>query len=204
MSSSEFKNLKGKLILISGPSGVGKGTVIGRLKKMFPFFVFPISGVTRKMRPGEKDGVVYNFMSKKEFEKGIKEGKFLEWALVHGTNYYGTLKKPIIDALKAGKIVVREVDIQGVHSIIDILPHKNLVTIFLKADSREELISRIMNRSKLPKDEIERRMLSAEKELDASKKFDYVVYSYHNQIDRCVNEVVDIIKSETKDIYDWY
>ena len=200
MSSNEFKNLKGKLILISGPSGVGKGTVIHMLKDKFPDFVFPISGVTRKMRKGEKNGVVYEFMSKEEFEKGIEDGIFLEWALVHGKNYYGTLKKPILDALVEGKIVIREVDIQGVHSIIDILPKKNLVTIFLKPKDKDDLIRRIVKRGKLPADEIERRMESASKELEGSNRFDYQVFNLDGMIDDCFNEVVDIIMFEAKKV----
>lgn len=198
MSSNELQNLKGKVILVSGPSGVGKGTVIRMLKEKFPEFVFPLSGVTRKMRAGEKNGEVYEFMSKDEFELGIKNGMFLEWAFVHGKNYYGTLKKPILDALKDGKIVVREVDIQGVHSIIDILPKENLVTIFLKPKDNEDLISRIVKRGKLPADEMNRRMESASKELKASSRFDYQVFNLDGEVDKCFEEVVDIIKKESK------
>ncbi len=88
-------------------SGSGKGTVIAHLRKVFPDAVFPLSCTTRSPRPGEKDGEVYHFINKEEFQRRIKAGDILEWAIVHHDNYYGTLKQPILDALKAGKIVIR-------------------------------------------------------------------------------------------------
>ena len=144
--------MKGILFLISGPSGVGKGTVITALKRKYPQFVYPISQTTRAMRPGEKDGDVYHFIDQAEFKRGIEAGEFLEWAQVHQQNFYGTLKKPIFDALKAGKVIVREVDRQGFHSIAAVIPKENLETIFLKAESEQKLIERIFKRGELPKE----------------------------------------------------
>ncbi len=183
----------GYLFLISGPSGVGKGTVINALKQRYPQFVFPMSHTTRPMRPGEKDGEVYHFISKKDFEDEITRGNFLEWAQVHGKDYYGTLKKPILDALEAGKTVVREVDVQGFHSISAVIPKENLVTIFLKAESMEKLIARIAKRGKLPPEELRRRLESAQKELKQANLFDYQVWSLENKIPQCVKEVEKII-----------
>lgn len=188
--------LKGLLIIISGPSGVGKGTVIRHLKKMYPQFEYPISHTTRGIRPGEKDGEVYHFISKERFEEEIEKGNFLEWAKVHQTNYYGTLKKPIIDALKAGKIVVREVDVQGAQSMKKVVPPQNLVTIFLKAEDKETLLKRIAGRGELPRDELMRRMRSAEREMDLADEFDHQVWSLQDQIPRCVRDVDEVIKQE--------
>jgi guanylate kinase len=188
--------LKGKLFIISGPSGVGKGTVISELKKAHKDFVFPISHTTREIRPGEKDGETYHYISKDEFRKGIDAGEFLEWAQVHRKNYYGTLKKPILDALEAGKIIVREVDVQGFHSIRAVVPRGNLVTIFIKAKSKEDLIARITKRGKLPEDEMKRRMESMEKELAIAPEFDHQVWSLENRIPECVGAVEEIIKEE--------
>ncbi|HLG25618.1 MAG TPA: guanylate kinase [Candidatus Gracilibacteria bacterium] len=185
--------LKGLLVIISGPSGVGKGTVIRELKKEYPHFVYPISHTTRPMRPGEKDGEVYHFISKERFEKGIEDGEFLEWAKVHQMNYYGTLKKPILEALEEGKIVVREVDVQGAQSIEKVLPPEHLATIFLKAENKEKLLGRIARRGELPKDELERRMKSAEREMDLADEFNYQVWSLENQIPKCVGDVKKII-----------
>jgi guanylate kinase len=189
--------LKGKLFIISGPSGAGKGTVITELKKLFPQFVFPISHTTREIRPGEKDGETYHFISEEEFKKGIKEGEFLEWAQVHRKDYYGTMKRTIMDALEQGKIIVREVDVQGFHSIMEVVPRENLVTIFLKAESLEKLIERIAKRGKLPQEELNRRMESARVELADAHLFDYEVLSLDNKIPECVEAVVKIIKDET-------
>jgi len=189
-------DLKGLLFIVSGPSGVGKGTVIRYLKEKYPQFEYPISHTTREIRPGEKDGEVYHFISKEEFEEGIEKEDFLEWARVHQTNYYGTLKKPIMDALRDGKIVVREVDVQGAQSMKKVMPPENLVTIFLKAENKEKLLERIAKRGELPKDELERRMKSAEKEMDLANEFDHQVWSLQDQIPKCVSDVEEVFLQE--------
>lgn len=189
-------SLKGLLFIISGPSGVGKGTVIKELKKIYPDFFYPVSCTTRPKRPQEKEGEVYNFISKEAFEEGIKQGDFLEWAYVHESNYYGTLKKPIIEALEQGQIVIRELDVQGAQSMHKIMPAKNLVTIFLKAESKESLISRILKRGKMSEEEIRHRMASAETELQQAEDFDYQVWSFEGEVGRCVNDVKNIIEKK--------
>lgn len=189
--------LKGKLFIISGPSGVGKGTVIKVLKNEFPQFIYPISHTTRQIRPGEKEGDVYHFISVERFKQGIEQEEFLEWAQVHGKDYYGTLKKPIMDALEHGNIVIREVDVQGFHSIRKVIPPENLVTIFLKAENLEKLLQRIARRGKLPEEELQRRMQSAEKEMKDADLFDYQVWSLEDKIPQCVDEVKKIIFEES-------
>ncbi len=166
------------------------------LKKHFPGFVYPISHTTRAMRPGEKEGDVYHFISRETFEQGIEKGDFLEWAQVHQRHYYGTLKKTILDALEEGKVVIREVDVQGFHSIKSVIPSENLVTIFLKAESTEKLVERIARRGKLPPEEVQLRMESAEKELKDAGLFDYQVWSYEGKIDQCIADVETIIRDE--------
>jgi len=192
------KKMTGLLIIISGPSGVGKGTVIRSLREMYPDFYYPISCTTRAMRPGEKEGVIYHYISKKDFIKGTLDGDFLEWAQVHRTNYYGTPKKPIVEALSKGRVVLREVDVQGARSIQKIVPAKNLVTIFIKAESKEKLLDRIAKRGELPEDEVKRRMESAKREIDTADEFDYQVWNYEGKVDECVGNVVEIIEDEMK------
>ncbi len=188
---------KGILFLIMGPSGVGKGTVIKELKKTHPEYIFPTSVTTRDIRPGEKEGDVYNFISKQEFEEKIEAGELLEYAIVHNNDYYGTLKKEILTPLSEGKTVIREVDMQGVISIKKLIPKNQLITIFITAPNYETLVERIKGRSELPQDEIERRMESAKKEFDYADNCDYVVPSLQNQIPQCVAEVIDIIEKES-------
>lgn len=190
--------LPGKLFLIVGPSGVGKGTVITHLKERRPEFDYPISATTRDPRPNEKDSVVYHFVEKEKFEKMIEEGELLEYAIVHNKEYYGTLKKPILEALKEGHTVIREVDMQGCESIQEVLPRENVVSIFLTVPDRQDLIDRILKRGKLPEEEIKRRMESAEKEFaKGGEVCNYQVPSLNNKIPECVNEVEAIILKET-------
>lgn len=190
--------MKGILVIISGPSGVGKGTVIRALKEKYPRFVFPISHTTRAIRPGEKDGEVYHFISEETFKSEIEKGNFLEWAQVHKKDYYGTLKKPIIDALESGKVIVREVDVQGFHSIREVVPAENLVTIFLKAESPQKLLDRIAKRGTLPEEELKRRMESAQSEMADADLFNYQVWSLEDQVSKCFADVEKIILDHMK------
>lgn len=193
--------LKGKLFLIVGPSGVGKGTVIEHLKKLHPEFEYPISATTRDPRPGEEDGATYHFVDHDEFERMIEKGELLEYAIVHNKEYYGTLRAPIMKALEEGKVVIREVDMQGCESIQKVVPQKNLVSIFLTVPSKQDLINRIINRGKLPKEEIKRRMESAEREFAKGGEIcEYQVPSLNGKITECVEEVEKIILDESLSI----
>lgn len=187
----------GKLFLILGPSGTGKGTAIRYLRREFPDAVFPVSATTRAPRPAEREGEVYNYLSKEEFKRRIDAGDFLEWAIVHNDNMYGTLKEPIESALAAGKIVIREVDMQGVESIRRILPAESVIAIFITAPSWENLKHRILGRSKIPEAELVEREKSFMREMEFSKKCDYVVMSEEGRIDDYCRKVAYIIKKET-------
>ncbi len=195
---SEFT---GKLFLIVGPSGSGKGTVIEALKSHYPGFLYPVSYTTRDTREGEKEGEVYHFVSREEFERMIAEGELLEYATVHASDYYGTSKKEIIDALKGGAVVMREIDIQGFHSIEKIIPKENLVSIFMKVSDEDDLRGRILRRGELPEEEVERRMKSAKKEIAQADSCNYQVENVWGEIDTCVREVEKIILAEIEDLY---
>lgn len=185
--------MNGHLVLIVGPSGSGKGSVIAELKKRHPDWVYPVSYTTRVRRPTEVDNDVYHFISMDEFKKGISDGEFLEYAIVHSDNYYGTRKKEIVSALEDGKVVVREVDIQGFRLISEQIPKENLTSIFLMVNSLEDLIARILKRGKLPEEEIGRRMQSAQREIAGRDFCDYVVPSITGKIQECTDEVEKLI-----------
>jgi len=188
--------LKGKLFLIVGPSGSGKGTVINELKKVFSDFVYPVSYTTREIREGERPDDVYHFVSREEFEKMIKNDELLEYAIVHSDEYYGTPKNDILKPLKQGKTVVREVDIQGFDSICKIVPKKHLVSIFMKVTDPEDLKQRILRRGKMSDEELARRMESFTKEMAEASKCAYQVENKWGEIAQCVAHVEQIIRAE--------
>ncbi|MBI4994422.1 guanylate kinase [Candidatus Peregrinibacteria bacterium] len=187
---------KGKIFLILGPSGSGKGTVMDYLRKEFKDAVFPVSCTTRRPRPSERDGEVYYFLSREEFQKKINAGEFLEWAKVHNDNFYGTLKAQILEALNAGKIVIREVDMQGVESIRKLLPADQVAAIFITAPSWENLKHRILGRSKIPDDELIQREKSFKREMEFSRQCDFIVMSEEGKIQKFCEETADIIRRE--------
>ncbi len=190
--------MNGKLIIIVGPSGSGKSSVLHGLMKEHTEYTYPLSATTRVMREGEKDGDIYYFYTKERFEDGIEKGEFLEHAIVHQDNYYGLLKKPVMESLEKGEIVVREVDIQGFDSIREEIPSENLVTIFITVPNKEELIERIVNRAKISEDELNKRRESMHREFNRARDCDYMVENAHGELDKTIQKVADIIKSETK------
>ncbi len=177
---------KGKLILVLGPSGAGKGTVFSALRERHPDYVFPLSCTTREPRPGELDGVVYHFVTEEEFARRKAAGEFLETAVVHGKHHYGTLKEHILKPLEEGKVVVREVDVQGLRSIREFLP---ITSIFLTVDSWETLRNRILRRSQLSEEELERRRQSFLIEMQWADECDYEIQSVEGDINGMIAQV---------------
>lgn len=194
---SSINSKKGIFILILGPSGSGKGTVLSYFKRKYSDFVFPISCTTRAMRPREIEGQVYNFVTKSEFLERIDSGDFLEYAIVHSDNYYGTLKEPIMKALDAGKVVVREVDVQGARAIKSILKDYNVKTIFLSSPW-EDLKKRITKRAPISDDELSKRHESFVKEMEWKNECDYAIESREGQINAVFTQVDEIILSLLK------
>ncbi len=190
--------MSGKLFLIVGPSGSGKSSVMMGLKEQHPEFTYPLSATTRDMRPGEKDGEIYHFMSKVDFEIGIKEGKFLEYAVVHQDNFYGLIKQPVLDALAAGETVVREVDIQGFDSIRDALEEDQLISIFITVPHKDELVDRIKGRAEISDEELDKRMKSMYAEFARARDCDYMVENANGKLQDTIDRVVEIIQEESK------
>ena len=189
--------MKGKLFLIVGPSGSGKSSVLKELKKLHPEYTYPLSATTRPMREGEKDGEIYHFYTKEDFKKGIEAGDFLEYAIVHQDNYYGLIKKPVLEGLGCGETIVREVDIQGFDSIRNIIASEDLTTIFITVPHKEELIDRIINRATISQDELSKRKESMHKEFARARDCDYMVENKQGELEETVKRVADIIKTES-------
>lgn len=189
--------VKGKLFLIVGPSGVGKGTLVRALRERHPEFYFPPSATTRSPRAGEVEGRQYFFVSDERFEKLKNENKFVETAVVHEAESYGLLREPVEAAIAEGKTLVREVDIQGLQSVHKNLDKSKFAAIFLMPPSFEILKKRIQKRQpKMSEEELNRRLDSAKKELDQKELADFEVISGEDEIEKMVAEVEKIIAKE--------
>ncbi|ARJ57088.1 guanylate kinase [Campylobacter cuniculorum] len=162
------------ILVISGPSGVGKSTLLSKLFTEFKDeLYFSISSTTRKPRNGEKDGEHYHFITQDEFQQDIKNGYFLEWALVH-QNYYGTSLKQTQEALSQGKIVIFDIDVQGFHQIVEKLDEK-IVSVFIITKDKEELKKRLIKRNADTIEHLEQRLENARLEMKELDKYDYLI-----------------------------
>ncbi len=188
-------NVTGKplLIVLSGPSGVGKDAVLSYLKNFTPNFKFVTTMTTRPRRAGEKDNVDYHFVSKDEFQTLLKNDELLESAEVYG-NWYGVPKEPIRKALKQGNDVMVKVDVQGVVNIKKIAPQA--VFIFLMPPSPDELATRLKQRYTESPETLSVRLKASDDEMKQVSKFDYVVVNHRDQILSAVNEIKAIITAE--------
>ncbi len=196
--STESPLHTGKLVLIIGPSGVGKSVILKKLTERHPEFHFPRSATTRDRRPGEGDNI-YHFVKDEEFDQLLKEDKVLEWAVVHGGARYGTLLQEILPAIEDGKTVIREVDVQGFESIrksplfTGQSARYRLQSIFLLPESKEQLIAHITKRSPMTQEEIDRRMESMKKELEFATHCTAQITSKEGKLNEVLTEVEKII-----------
>ncbi|MET9413725.1 guanylate kinase [Streptomyces klenkii] len=158
-----------RLTVLSGPSGVGKSTVVAHMRKAHPEVWLSVSATTRKPRPGEQDGVQYFFVDDEEFDKLIANGELLEWAEFAG-NRYGTPRRAVLDRLEAGEPVLLEIDLQGARQVRETMPEARLV--FLAPPSWDELVRRLTGRGTESPEVIERRLAAAKVELAAESEFD--------------------------------
>jgi guanylate kinase len=181
------------LIVLSGPSGVGKDAVLNYLKNSSPTFKFVTTMTTRPRRPNEKDNVDYHFVGKDEFQILLKNNELLESANVYG-NWYGVPKAPVRQALKQDNDIMVKVDVQGAATIKQIAPQA--VFIFLMPPSIEELANRLKQRYTESPATLAVRLQAAENEMNQISKFDYIVVNHRNQIEFAANEIKAIITAE--------
>lgn len=188
-------NVKSKplLIVLSGPSGVGKDVVLNKIKESDSHIGFVTTVTTRPKRPHERDNIDYEFVSLDRFQEMIKNDELLEHANVYG-NWYGVPKEKIRRILEKGQDVMVRVDVQGVANIKKILP--DAVFIFLMPPSIEELLQRLKKRSTESSVDLELRLNTAEKEIEQLFIFDYVVVNWWDEVNRAVSEIMAIITAE--------
>ncbi|MFI5775833.1 guanylate kinase [Nocardia sp. NPDC051570] len=165
---------KGRLVVLVGPSAVGKSTIVRCVRERLPDLVFSVSATTRAPRPGEVDGRDYRFVTRAEFDVMIEQGDLLEWADIHGgLQRSGTPAAPVRDALAAGRNVLVEVDLEGARQVRKVMPEAHLV--FLAPPTWEELVARLTGRGTESPEVIERRLQTAKMELAACDEFDTVI-----------------------------
>jgi guanylate kinase len=172
VTSSDIR--RGRLVVLAGPSGVGKSSVVHELRRLYPDLWFSVSATTREQRPGEQDGVDYHFVTSDEFDRMIEKDALLEWAEIHrGTHRSGTPRAPIEERLAAGRPALVEVDLQGARNLRKTMPEALLV--FISPPSWEALVERLVGRGTESQEVVERRLRTAKEELAAQDEFDEVV-----------------------------
>ena len=181
------------LIVLSGPSGVGKDAVLARMRKSERPFHYVVTATTRPRRAREKNGVNYHFLSQKAFQQMINKHQFLEWASVYG-NYYGVPKDEVSSALSKGVDTIVKVDVQGAATIKKILPRA--VFIFLMPPSTQALEKRLKRRRSESSEDLALRLATARKEIKSLPLFDYVITSHQNRLDEVVSRIDAIVTAE--------
>ncbi len=196
---SKLSHPRPVLVVLSGPSGVGKDATLQAMQRRNTPFYFVVTATTRPKRPNEVDGVDYHFVSMGEFAEMITNGELLEHATVYG-DYKGIPKKHVREALASGKDVIMRIDVQGAETIRKLIPEA--VTIFLTAESEEELVRRLHERKTETPEKLKMRIATAREELKRYTEFDYVVVNRDSHLEETVNTVLSIITAE-KSRVDW-
>lgn len=182
---------EGRLYVISGPSAVGKGTIVTTMIKGSDTIDLSISATTRGPRDGETDGVHYYFVSKEKFEEGIRNGEFLEYAEVHA-NYYGTPLAPVKEKLALGRDVILEIDVQGAMNVKKV--YAEAVTIFILPPTMKDLRDRLAGRGTESPEQVALRLGKAMTEMEYLSGYDY--YVVNDDLEKAIEEVSEIMKAE--------
>jgi guanylate kinase len=181
------------VIVVSGPSGVGKDAILNRMKERKYPFEFITTVTTRRQRATEKNAVDYHFISEEGFQNLLKDDGLLEWAKVYG-NWYGVPKQPVKEALAGGRDTIIKVDVQGAANIKKVVPEA--VYIFIVPPSLEELSNRLTQRCTETASDLSLRLKTAESEMQQSHNFDYLVMNPCQQVERAIQEILAIVTAE--------
>ena len=182
--------MRGRLIVVSGPSGAGKSTLIKASLESVPELAYSVSATTREPRPGEEDGKHYIFLAREEFERWIRENRFLEWAEYSG-NLYGTPEQKVEELLEEGKSVILEIELQGARQVKKKRP--DAVMVFVRAPSLEETRRRLTGRATETEEAMESRLATAEAEVAATGEFDHEVVN--DDRERARTDMIDKMES---------
>jgi guanylate kinase len=184
-----------KLVVLAGPAGVGKGSLVKSILSKSSDYLLSVSATTRSPRSGEQDGVHYNFVSTQFFEEAIKNGLFLEWAQVHNSNYYGTLMSELSRAEALQKHLILEIDLQGARQIE--ASHPDAISIFIQPPNFAELESRLRSRATETEPEIQTRLATARREIEAADEFDFQLVN--DDLETCAQQIMKIVKEASSD-----
>jgi len=195
----EENKINGHIILLMGPMGSGKGTLVKHLKEIFPKLQFSISCTTRGMRPGETDGVEYYFISRDSFDQKIEAGEFLEWAEFSG-NKYGTLKSEIVDRLTTGQVILNEIELQGIKQLLVIIPEKNRTLVYLEAGDWESLKARALKRAPISDEHLALRYERYLEEIKMKPYADIVIENNDGNFDAAKNEFANLVGNIFKNL----
>jgi len=182
---------RGSLLILSGPSGVGKGTVVKELRKRNDQIWLSVSATTRAPRPEDKDGVTYWFKTKAEFEDMIAKDQFLEHACYSG-NYYGSPEGPVDEMLRSGRDVVLEIEAQGALQVMQRRP--DAVSVFIIAPEFSQIRQRLLHRGDTTGDDLEKRIATARWEYTQAPKYDYIVVN--DRVEDCADEIMAILAAD--------
>ena len=182
---------KGRLVVLAGPTAVGKGTVAAYVRRTFPDVWVSVSMTTRKPRPREIDGKHYHFVDDEKFEQMRAQGAFLEWAVVHGQAKYGTPRRPVEEAIAAGRKALLEIDLQGARQVRAQKP--DALFVFLAPPSWDELVRRLVGRGTESGEERRVRLATARQELAAQREFDVTIVN--DNVQRASEELVSLMSA---------
>jgi guanylate kinase len=186
---------RSRLVVLAGPTAVGKGTVAADVRRRHPEVWISVSATTRAPRPGELDGVHYWFVDDDRFDEMIEHGELLEWAVVHKAARYGTPRQPVEEALAAGRQAMLEIDLQGARQVRESMP--DALFVFLKPPSWDELVRRLVGRGTETQAERERRLETAREELAAEAEFDVSIVNH--EVHAAAEELVALMTQPPTD-----
>lgn len=184
---------RGAYILVVGPSGSGKNTLINAAREAIPGLSVAVSATTRAPREGETDGVHYHFLSKEEFIRRVENEEFLEWA-EYGGNFYGTLRSAVEPAIREGRVIFSDIEIQGVLQVLHNLPAEERATIYIDAGTWEELAARIVARAPMTEEELAKRHAHYITEATFKDEADYVVSNRAGELEAAKAAFIAIVE----------